>query len=261
MLPSLLIQSHRSTLKSRTGFSTLDPDLMMHPEALPRANTTSMTTEYSFLRTSVPRGPKLGSLGIPPAKERKSRSTRPSKIHSLADYKTPEPAGGSSGGGGVRTFADSSMGSLGSNLSSVSTLSENNMRSEVSSMETTSSEAQLGSSMSFQDISEVDAGSESGMGSRPGGDGNDSDSSTYSSVSTSTRGTGTYGMLAAAVGRQRGGNYTVEGMEIAPEAMGNFPSLQEVLQAASDEQHLLELEQDREGTGEPRSRRDSFSSR
>uniref|UniRef100_A0A8C8I983 Golgin A3 n=1 Tax=Oncorhynchus tshawytscha TaxID=74940 RepID=A0A8C8I983_ONCTS len=216
--------SHRSTLKSRTGFSTLDPDLMMHPEALPRANTTSMTTEYSFLRTSVPRGPKLGSLGIPPAKERKSRSARPSKIHSLADYKTPEPAGGSSGGGGVRTSADSSMGSLGSNLSSVSTLSE------------------------------------SGMGSRPGGDGNDSDSSTYSSVSTSTRGTGTYGMLAAAVGRQRGGNYTVEGREIAPEAMGNFPSLQEVLQAASDEQHLLELEQDREGTGEPRSRRDSFSS-
>uniref|UniRef100_A0A8C7V524 Golgin A3 n=1 Tax=Oncorhynchus mykiss TaxID=8022 RepID=A0A8C7V524_ONCMY len=200
--------SHRSTLKSRTGFSTLDPDLMMHPEALPRANTTSMTTEYSFLRTSVPRGPKLGSLGIPPAKERKSRSARPSKIHSLADYKTPEPAGGSSGGGGVRTSAESSMGSLGSNLSSVSTL----------------------------------------------------DSSTYSSVSTSTRGTGTYGMLAAAVGRQRGGNYTVEGREIAPEAMGNFPSLQEVLQAASDEQHLLELEQDREGTGEPRSRRDSFSS-
>uniref|UniRef100_A0A674BP48 Golgin A3 n=1 Tax=Salmo trutta TaxID=8032 RepID=A0A674BP48_SALTR len=228
------VQRHKETvstlirIKLRTGFSTLDPDLMMHPEALPRANTTSMTTEYSFLRTSVPRGPKLGSLGIPPAKERKSRSTRPSKIHSLADYKSPEPAGGSSGGGGVRTSADSSMGSLGSNLSSVSTLSESSMRSEVSPMETTSSEAH--------------------------------DSSTYSSVSTSTRGTGTYGMLAAAVGRQRGGNYTVEGMEIAPEAMGNFPSLQEVLQAASDEQHLLELEQDREGTGEPRSRRDSFSS-
>uniref|UniRef100_A0A674BQF1 Golgin A3 n=1 Tax=Salmo trutta TaxID=8032 RepID=A0A674BQF1_SALTR len=240
------VQRHKETvstlirIKLRTGFSTLDPDLMMHPEALPRANTTSMTTEYSFLRTSVPRGPKLGSLGIPPAKERKSRSTRPSKIHSLADYKSPEPAGGSSGGGGVRTSADSSMGSLGSNLSSVSTLSESSMRSEVSPMETTSSEAQLGSSMFFQDISEVDAGSDS--------------------VSTSTRGTGTYGMLAAAVGRQRGGNYTVEGMEIAPEAMGNFPSLQEVLQAASDEQHLLELEQDREGTGEPRSRRDSFSS-
>lgn len=235
---------------------------MMHPEALPRASTTSMTTEYSFLRTSVPRGPKLGSLGIPPAKERKSRSPRPSKIHSLADYKTLEPAGGTSdgggGGGGVRTSEDSSMGSLGSNLSSVSTLSEVSMMSEVGSVEITSLEALLGSSMSLQDnTSEVDAGSESGMGSRPGGDGDDS--STYSSVSTSTGGTGTYGMLAETVGRQRGGNYMVEGREIVPEAMGNFPTLQEVLQAASDEQHLLE--QDREGTGGPRSRRDSFSSR
>uniref|UniRef100_A0A8C7FXM4 Golgin A3 n=1 Tax=Oncorhynchus kisutch TaxID=8019 RepID=A0A8C7FXM4_ONCKI len=227
--------SYRSTPKSRSGFSTLDPDLMMHPEVLPRASTTSMTTEYSFLRTSVPRGPKLGSLGIPPAKERKSRSPRPSKIHSLADYKTLEPAGGTSDGGGVRTFEDSSMGSLGSNLSSVSTLSEVSMMSEVGSVEMTSLEALLGSSMSLQDsTSEMDAGSESGMGSRPGGDGDDS--STYSSVSTSTGGTGTYGILA----------------------MGNFPSLQEVLQAASDEQHLLE--QDREGTGGPRSRRDSFSS-
>uniref|UniRef100_A0A674EZ68 Golgin A3 n=1 Tax=Salmo trutta TaxID=8032 RepID=A0A674EZ68_SALTR len=217
------VSSYRSTTKSRSGFSTLDPDLMMHPEALPRASTTSMTTEYSFLRTSVPRGPKLGSLGIPPAKERKSRSPRPSKIHSLADYKTLEPAGGTSdggggGGGGARMSEDSSMGSLGSNLSSVSTLSEVSMMSEV--------------------------------------DGDDS--STYSSVSTSTGGTGTYGMLAEAVGRQRGGNYMVEGREIVPEAMGNFPTLQEVLQAASDEQHLLE--QDREGTGGPRSRRDSFSS-
>uniref|UniRef100_A0A8C8K0U0 Golgin A3 n=1 Tax=Oncorhynchus tshawytscha TaxID=74940 RepID=A0A8C8K0U0_ONCTS len=217
--------SYRSTPKSRSGFSTLDPDLMMHPEVLPRASTTSMTTEYSFLRTSVPRGPKLGSLGIPPAKERKSRSPRPSKIHSLADYKTLEPAGGTSDGGGVRTFE----GSLGSNLSSVSTLSEVSMMSEVGSVEMTSLEALLGSSIS-----------------------------TYSSVSTSTGGTGTYGMLAEAVGRQRGGNYMVEGREIIPEAMGNFPSLQEVLQAASDEQHLLE--QDREGTGGPRSRRDSFSS-
>ncbi|XP_038869458.1 golgin subfamily A member 3-like isoform X2 [Salvelinus namaycush] len=251
--------SHRSTPKSRSGFSTLDPDLMMHPEALPRASTTSMTTEYSFLRTSVPRGPKLGSLGIPPAKERMSRSPRTSKIHSLADYKTLEPAGGTSdggGGGGVRTSEDPSMGSLGSNLSSVSTLSEVSMMSEVGSVEMTSLEALLGSSISLQDNTlEVDAGSESGMGSRPGGDGDDS--STYSSVSTSTGGTGTYGMLAEAVGRQRG-NYMVEGREIVPEAMGNFPSLQEVLQAASDEQHLLE--QDREGTGGPRSRRDSFSS-
>ncbi|XP_029534293.1 golgin subfamily A member 3-like isoform X2 [Oncorhynchus nerka] len=248
--------SYRSTPKSRSGFSTLDPDLMMHPEVLPRASTTSMTTEYSFLRTSVPRGPKLGSLGIPPAKERKSRSPRPSKIHSLADYKTLEPAGGTNDGGGFRTSEDSSMGSPGSNLSSVSTLSEVSMMSEVGSVEMTSLEALLGSSMSLQDnTSEMDPGSESGMGSRPGGDGDDS--STYSSVSTSTRGTGIYGMLAEAVGRQRGGNYMVEGREIIPEAMGNFPSLQEVLQAASDEQHLLE--QDREGTG-GRSRRDSFSS-
>uniref|UniRef100_A0A4W5QEK6 Golgin A3 n=1 Tax=Hucho hucho TaxID=62062 RepID=A0A4W5QEK6_9TELE len=228
------LQRHKETVsvpKSRSGFSTLDPDLMMHPEALPRASTTSMTTEYSFLRTSVPRGPKLGSLGIPPAKERKSRSPRPNKVHSLADYKTLEPAGGTSDGGGggggvVRTSEDSSIGS---NLSSVSTLSEVSMMSEVGSMEMTSLEALLGSSIS-----------------------------TYSSVSTSTGGTGTYGMLAEAVGRQRGGNYMVEGREIVPEAMGNFPSLQEVLQAASDEQHLLE--QDREGTGGPRSRRDSFSS-
>ncbi|KAL0979224.1 hypothetical protein UPYG_G00182350 [Umbra pygmaea] len=256
--------SCRPTAKSRTGFSTLDPDLMMHPEALPRASTSSMTTEYSFLRTSVPRGPKLGSLGIPPAKERKSRSPRPSKIHSLADYKTPESAGGVAtagrDGGGVRTSADTSMGSLGSTLSSVSTVSEvGTMSSKTISSETTSWETPLGSSVFFQDsISEVDAGSESGMGSRPVGDGNDSDSSTYSSVSTSTRGTGIYGTLAAAVGVQRGGSYTVEGREILPEAMGNFPSLQEVLQAASDEQHLLE--RDREGSGEPRSRRDSFSS-
>lgn len=77
-------RAHRPSTKSRP-FSTLDPELMLHPEALPRANTVAMTKEYSFLRTSVPRGPKLGSLGIPPPKEKKSRSPRPSKIHSLAD--------------------------------------------------------------------------------------------------------------------------------------------------------------------------------
>uniref|UniRef100_A0A8D3E7V3 Golgin A3 n=1 Tax=Scophthalmus maximus TaxID=52904 RepID=A0A8D3E7V3_SCOMX len=209
-------RSHRTTTKNRP-FSTLDPELMLHPEALPRANTVSMTTEYSFLRTSVPRGPKLGSLGIPPSKERKSRSPRPSKIHSLADYKSPENDGG---GGGVRT-ADNTMSSLQSTISSVSTLSEVSVMSEGSTWN----------------------------------DGNDSDSSSYSSVSTR----GTYGMLSAAVDRQQGA-YTVEGREIAPEAMGQFPSLQEVLQAASEEQHLLELEQQREETAEPRSRRDSFSS-
>lgn len=212
---------------------------MLHPEALPRANTVAMTKEYSFLRTSVPRGPKLGSLGIPSSKDRKSRSPRPSKIHSLADYKSEND------GGRVKT-ADNTMSSLQSTISSVSTLSEISVMSEGSTCET---EAQPGG----DNVSEID-GSESGT--RQGNDGNDSDSSSYSSVSTR----GTYGSLSAAVERQQG-PYTVEGREIAPEAMGQFPSLQEVLQAASEEQHLLELEQEREGTAEPRSRRDSFSSR
>ncbi|XP_042344281.1 golgin subfamily A member 3 isoform X2 [Plectropomus leopardus] len=239
-------RSHRSTPKIRP-FSTLDPELMLHPEALPRANTVAMTKEYSFLRTSVPRGPKLGSLGIPPSKERKSRSPRPSKIHSLADYKSPESDGANGGGGGGVRTADNTISST---ISSVSTLSEVSVMSEGSVCET---EGQTGASLHLGDsVSEID-GSESGT--RPGNDGNDSDSSSYSSVSTR----GTYGMLSAAVERQRG-PYTVEGREIAPEAMGQFPSLQEVLQAASEEQHLLEMEQEREGTAEPRSRRDSFSS-
>ncbi|XP_041855312.1 golgin subfamily A member 3 isoform X2 [Melanotaenia boesemani] len=242
-------RSHRSNAKNRP-FSTLDPELMLHPEALPRANAVAMTKEYSFLRTSVPRGPKLGSLGIPPAKERKSRSPRPSKIHSLADLKSPENEGGSGGGGGGMKMADNAGGSLQSTISTVSTLSEVSVVSECSTCET---ETQLSVSLQVSDnVSEID-GSESGA--RPGNDGNDSDSSSYSSVSTR----GTYGMLSTAVERQRG-PYTVEGKEIAPEAMGQFPSLQEVLQAASEEQHLLEMEQETEGTAEPRSRRDSFSS-
>uniref|UniRef100_A0A3Q1C9W0 Golgin A3 n=1 Tax=Amphiprion ocellaris TaxID=80972 RepID=A0A3Q1C9W0_AMPOC len=244
------VQRHKERVTKNRPFSTLDPELMLHPEALPRANTVAMTKEYSFLRTSVPRGPKLGSLGIPPPKERKSRSPRPSKIHSLADYKAPEnDGGGVSGGGGVK-MADNTISSIQSTISSVSTLSEVSVMSEYPTCET---EAQPCASIQVGDnVSEID-GSESGT--RPGNDGNDSDSSSYSSVSTR----GTYGMLSAAVERQRG-PYTVEGREIAPEAMGQFPSLQEVLQAASEEQHLLELEQEREGTAEPRSRRDSFSS-
>lgn len=220
---------------------------MLHPEALPRANAVAMTKEYSFLRTSVPRGPKLGSLGIPTCKDRKSRSPRPSKIHSLADYKSENDGGG----GGRTKTADNTMSSLQSTISSVSTLSEISVMSESNTCET---EAQPGALFQGGDnVSEID-GSESG--GRQGNDGNDSDSSSYSSVSTR----GTYGRLSAAVEKQQG-PYTVEGREIAPEAMGQFPSLQEVLQAASEEQHLLELEQEREGTVEPRSRRDSFSSR
>lgn len=221
---------------------------MLHPEALPRASTVAMTKEYSFLRTSVPRGPKLGSLGIPPPKEKKSRSPRPSKIHSLADYKSSENDGGGGGGGAIKT---TDISSVNSTISSVSTLSEISVTSEYSTSEMV---AQSSASLQVRDnASEID-GSESGL--RPGNDGNDSDSSSYSSVSTR----GTYGMLSAAVERQQG-PYTVDGREIAPEAMGQFPSLQEVLQAATEEQHLLELEQEREGAAEPRSRRDSFSSR
>lgn len=219
---------------------------MMHPEALPRANTVAMTKEYSFLRTSVPRGPKLGSLGIPATKEKKSRSSRSNKIHSLADYKSPEKDGVGGGGGGGS--ADNTVSSLQTSISSVST--EVSVVSESGMCET----GQPGVLLQGGDnVSEID-GSESGV--RTGNDGNDSDSSSYSSVSTR----GTYGRLAAAVERQQG-PYTVEGREIAPEAMGHFPSLQEVLQVATEEQHLLELEQEREGTAEPRSRRDSFSSR
>lgn len=213
---------------------------MLHPEGLPRANTVAMTKEYSFLRTSVPRGPKLGSLGIPSSKEKKSKSSRSSKIHSLADYKTPESDDKSAEapGGVVSVSADSSFSSLHSSISSVSTISETNPHLETSQL-------------IRDNVSEVD-GSESGFRA----DGNDSDSSSYSSVST----TGTYSMLAAIANKPKA-PYTVEGREIAPEAMGHFPSLQEVLQAATEERHMEEMEQDREGSVEPRSRRDSFSSR
>lgn len=230
-------RTHRSTPKSRL-FSTLDPELMLHPEALPRANTVAMTTEYSFMRTSVPRGPKLGSLGIPQPKEKKSKSSRSSKIHSLADYKSPESQNVETSRG-----ADTSFGSLHSTISSVSTVSEISVSSD--------SNLQLESSQQIRDnVSEVDVG-ESGFRV----DGNESDSSSYSSVST----TGTYNVLAAIANRPRA-PYNVEGREIAAEAMGHFPSLQEVLQAATEERHMETLEQEREDSVEPRSRRDSFSS-
>uniref|UniRef100_A0A8C1GQQ3 Golgin A3 n=1 Tax=Cyprinus carpio TaxID=7962 RepID=A0A8C1GQQ3_CYPCA len=225
-------RTRRSTPKSRL-FSTLDPELMLHPEGLPRASTVAMTKEYSFLRTSVPRGPKLGSLGIPSNKERKSKSSRSSKIHSLADYRTSESDAKSAdmSGGVVSASADSSF------ISEISISSESNIHLESSQL-------------IRDNISEVD-GSESGFKA----DGNDSDSSSYSSVSTP----GTYNVLAAIANRPKA-PYTVEGREIAPEAMGHFPSLQEVLQAATKERHIEELEQEREGSVEPRSRRDSFSS-
>ncbi|XP_023668085.1 golgin subfamily A member 3 isoform X1 [Paramormyrops kingsleyae] len=211
-------RSRHSTPRSRTS-STLDPELMLHPESLPRASTVSMTKEYSFLRTSVPRGPKLGSLGIPAPRERKAaprKAPHSSRIHSLADYRSPEAAGGgeTGAGGGV---ADTSCSSLQSTRSVSSTVSEVSTASETY---------------------EVDV-------ARP--DGNDSDSSSYSSMS-----------IAGAYTVPQGAPYTVNGQELAPEEVGRFPSLREVLHAAEEEQRLQERES--EVDGEPRSRRDSFSS-
>uniref|UniRef100_A0A8C5G4X8 Golgin A3 n=1 Tax=Gouania willdenowi TaxID=441366 RepID=A0A8C5G4X8_GOUWI len=231
-------RSHRTSTKNRP-FSTLDPELMLHPEALPRANTVAMTKEYSFLRTSVPRGPKLGSLGIPPTREKESKSSHHNKIHSLADYKSPESDcdRGGVGAGAIET-ADSGMSFLQSTISSVSTISETNLVSVGSSSQ---KGTQTAASLLVRDnVSE-------------GNDGNDSDSSSYSSVSSR----GTYGLLSEAVERRRG-PYMVEGREMVPEAMGQFPTLQEVLQAASEEQLLIE--QERKEMGMSHCRRDSFSS-
>lgn len=47
-------RSSQPATKTRP-FSTLDPELVLNPETLPRASTVAMTKEYSFLRTSVPR--------------------------------------------------------------------------------------------------------------------------------------------------------------------------------------------------------------
>lgn len=208
---------------------------MLHPEALPRASAVAMTTEYSFLRTSVPRGPKLGSLGgIPPVKDRKSKSSRPNKIHSLADFRTQEPDTKTTTKPSVSVSAETSFGSVQSSVSSISTVSEISVSSET--------DARLESTRMIRDgVLE--------------GDGNDSDSSSYSSASAP------YGTLALGANRTAA-PYTVEGREVPAEAVGQFPPLRDVLQAASEEhQQLMELEQERDGMTEPRSRRDSFSSR
>ncbi|XP_063000215.1 golgin subfamily A member 3 [Elgaria multicarinata webbii] len=227
----------RSTAKNRLS-STLDPELMLNPENLPRASTLAMTKEYSFLRTSVPRGPKLGSLGLPPhSKERKSsKSSRSSRIRSLADYRTDDAEGNA---GGTGMVADSPGGSLKQNRSSVtSVVSEIRLTPDPD-------DRLENSSLAGDSMSEID-GSEVGMRL----DGNESDSSTYSSVS----GRGPYGTLLGAESRQ-GVSFTVNGQEIPLDAVGQFPSIREVLQAAATEHS-----QDQEINGEPRSRRDSISS-
>lgn len=83
-------------------------------------------------------------------------------------------------------------------------------------------------------------------------DGDESDSSSYSSVSAS----GVPGLLANTVGA-REASYMVGGQEVAASALGQFPSITDVLQAATAEH------QDRAPAvnGEVRSRAGSVGSR
>ncbi|KAG8146328.1 putative Golgin A3 protein [Naja naja] len=216
---------------------TLDPELMWNPEILPRASPVAMTKEYSFLRTSVPRGPKVGSLGLPASlKEKKSsKSSRTSRIRSLADYRTENPDGSA---GGTVPAADCSGGSLKPN--------SNSLISVVSSISLSpdSDDRLEASSLAGDSVSEMD-GSEAGMRL----DGNESDSSTYSSVSGR-------GLTSSSPQSKPGMAFTINGQEVPLDAVGQFPSIREVLQAAATEQRA----QDQEVNGEARSRRDSISS-
>ncbi|XP_078410641.1 golgin subfamily A member 3 isoform X1 [Cetorhinus maximus] len=227
-------RSKQSTSKNRLT-STLDPELMFHPEVLPRANTLALTTEYSFLRTSVPRGPKVGSLGMPNVSkdEKTSRSSKTSKIRSLSDYKTESSEAMSSIGrsSSVETLFQNRTGSSTSVISEVSFASENGDKLEVS--------------LHIEDSnSEIDE-----LGTRQ--DENESDSSSYSSISTS----GIYGTMPSLDIRQKN-TYTVDGQEMLSNDMGKFPSIGEVLKAAAAE-HQSEQQ---EVNGAVRSRRDSISS-
>uniref|UniRef100_A0A8C5M4H2 Golgin A3 n=1 Tax=Leptobrachium leishanense TaxID=445787 RepID=A0A8C5M4H2_9ANUR len=227
-------RSSQPTSKNRPS-STLDPELMFNPDNLPRANTVAMTKEYSFLRTSVPRGPKLGSLGLPEtSKEKKSyRSSKSSsKIRSLADYRkdASEDSGDKVG------YSSTSPGSLKSNSGSTTSV--------VSEISVDRGE-RLENTNYAESNSEMDG---SDVGTRQ--DGNESDSSTYSSVSA---GTGAY-FTGSSPKREEG--YTVNGQTISVEEVGQYPSLRDVLKAASAEQHAEE----QEINGQPRSRRDSISS-
>ncbi|XP_072809792.1 golgin subfamily A member 3 isoform X2 [Vicugna pacos] len=209
-------------------FSTLDPELMLNPETLPRASAVAMTKEYSFLRTSVPRGPKVGSLGLL-AHPKEKKSAKSSKIRSLADYRTEDSDSRNSGGD--VPAADSARGSLKQNRSSgASVVSEISLRPEVDDR---LEEAAL----TGDNASEAD--------------GNESDSSSCSGASA----LGALGHLGRSAGA-REAPYVVHGQEIAASALGQFPSIADVLQAAAAEH------QDRrqEVNGETRSRADSICS-
>ncbi|XP_004709815.2 golgin subfamily A member 3 isoform X1 [Echinops telfairi] len=227
-------RSSQPTTKTRL-FSTLDPELMLNPENLPRASTVAMTKEYSFLRTSVPRGPKVGSLGLL-AHSKEKKSPKSSKIRSLADYRTADPDARDSGGGASAT---SPSGGAVSRGSVTSVVSEASLPPEA--------DAHLEDALLAQDdTSEVD-GSEAGLRL----DGNDSDSSSYSSVST----WGAQGTVLAATSIQDVSSM-VNGQEVTSDSLGQFPSIKDVLQAAAAEHQGQGLEVN----GDVRSRRGSLSS-
>ncbi|XP_019487505.1 PREDICTED: golgin subfamily A member 3 isoform X4 [Hipposideros armiger] len=220
-------RSSQPATKARP-FSTLDPELMLNPETLPRASAVAMTKEYSFLRTSVPRGPKVGSLGLL-AHPKERKSSRYSKIRSLADYRTEDADVGSSGAS--VPAVDSARGSLQQN--------QNSAASVVSAVSLCpeADDRLENASLMGDDVSEAD--------------GNESDSSSYSSVST--RGVG--GLPVSTMGI-REASYVVGGQEIAASSLGQFPSISDVLQAAAAEQH----NRAREANGTTRSPADSVCS-
>lgn len=202
---------------------------MLNPETLPRASAVAMTKEYSFLRTSVPRGPKVGSLGLL-AHPKEKKSSKSSKIRSLADYRTEDSDVRNSGGN--VPAPDSTRGSLKQNRgSATSVVSEVSLCPEAD-------DRLENVSLTGDNVSEAD--------------GTESDSSSYSSISTR----GTPG-IPANMGGTREAPYVVSGREIAVGALGQFPSISDVLQAAAAEHQ----EQRQEVNGETRSRTNSICSR
>uniref|UniRef100_A0A8C8ZTW4 Golgin A3 n=1 Tax=Prolemur simus TaxID=1328070 RepID=A0A8C8ZTW4_PROSS len=219
-------RSSQPATKARL-FSTLDPELMLNPEHLPRASTVAMTKEYSFLRTSVPRGPKVGSLGLL-AHPKEKKSSKSSKIRSLADYRTEGAGAGSSGGNAPA--ADSPRGALKQGGSIASVVSEISLSPETD-------DRLENASLTGDSVSEAD--------------GNESDSSSHSSLSTR----GTCGVLVNTAGTPET-SYVVDGQEAAADALGQFPSIKDVLLAAAAEHQG----QGQEMNGEVHSRRNSVCS-
>ncbi|XP_023976515.1 golgin subfamily A member 3 isoform X1 [Physeter macrocephalus] len=218
-------RSSQPVTKTRL-FSTLDPELMLNPETLPRASAVAMTKEYSFLRTSVPRGPKVGSLGLL-AHPKEKKSFKSSKIRSLADYRTEDSDARNSGGNvpapdSARASLEQNRGSGTSVVSELSLCPEADDRLEDASL--------VG-----DNVSEAD--------------GTESDSSSYSSVSAR----GTAGLLVNTGGvvQAPGG---VSSREIAASALGQLPSISDVLRAAAAER------QEQKVNGETRRRADSICS-